>query len=45
MSEREQWFRIVMDQDDVGRLITEDSSCAVPLPAAAAEELGFKLGL
>jgi hypothetical protein len=45
MSEREQWFRVVMGQDDVGRLITADSSSAVPLPAAVAEELRFKLGL
>jgi len=45
MSEREQWFRIVMGQDEVARLITADSSSAVQLPAAVSEDLGFKLGL
>jgi hypothetical protein len=45
MSEREQWFRVVMGQDEVARLITPDSSSAVPLPAAISDELSFKLGL
>ncbi len=45
MSERERWFRVVMGQDEVARLITPDSSSAIPLPRAVSEELGFKLSL
>lgn len=45
MSERERWFRVVMGQDEVARLITPDSSSAVPLPDAVSNELSFKLGL
>jgi superfamily II DNA or RNA helicase len=45
MSEREQWFRIVMGQDEVARLISPDATCAVKLPDAFSEELSFKLGL
>jgi len=45
MSDREQWFRIVMGQDEVAQLITPDSSGAVPLPDAVSNELSFKLGL
>ena len=45
MSDREQWFRVVMGQDEVARLITPESAPAVPLPAAASEELSFHLDL
>ncbi len=45
MSDREQWFKVVMGQDEVGKLITPDKNQAVPLPACVAEELSFKLGL
>lgn len=45
MSEREQWFRVVMGQDEVARLITQESSIAVPLPDTVSAELSFKLGL
>jgi hypothetical protein len=45
MTEREQWFRVVMGQDEVARLITPDSSSAIPLPGAIADGLSFKLGL
>ena len=45
MSERERWFRVVMGQDEVARLITSDSSSAIPLPDAVSNELSFKLGL
>lgn len=45
MSEREQWFRVVMGQDEVARLITPDSSAAMPLPAAVSDGLGFDLSL
>jgi hypothetical protein len=34
MSEREQWFRVVMGQDEVARLITPDDAPPVPLAAA-----------
>ena len=43
MSEREQWFRVVMGQDEVARLITAESSAAFALPTAIAEELSFRL--
>lgn len=45
MAEREQWFRIVMGQDDVAKLITPDAATNVPLPSAIVNELGFELGL
>lgn len=45
MSDREQWFRVVMGQDEVARLITAESSSAIPLPDTISEELCFKLGL
>ena len=45
MSEREQWFRVVMGQDEVARLITQDSSSAVPLPDSVSGDLSFKLDL
>jgi ERCC4-related helicase len=46
MSDREKWFRVVMGQDEVARLITPDSSeTTIPLPNAISEELSFKLGL
>lgn len=45
MSDREQWFRIVMGQDAVAKLITPDSAAAAPLPASIAEALSFDLGL
>ena len=45
MSDREKWFRIVMGQDEVARLITEDSTSEVPVPEAISEALCFKLGL
>ena len=45
MSHREQWFRVVMGQDEVAKLITPDTDTAVPLPTSIADELSFKLGL
>ena len=45
MTERDQWFRVVMGQDEVARLITADSSPAARLPRNIAEELSFKLEL
>ena len=45
MSEREQWFRVVMGQDEVARLITPDSSNTVSLPQAISDQLAFELGI
>ena len=45
MSDREQWFRVVMGQHDVARLITPQSETSFPLPSAIADELSFKLEL
>lgn len=45
MTEREQWFRIVMGQDAVAELITPEAGASVPLPEAVASELAFDLGL
>lgn len=45
MSERERWFRVVMGQDEVAKLITADTVGAMPLPRAVADELQFNLGL
>ena len=44
MSERERWFRVVMGQDEVARLITPDSSNVIPLPDVISSELSFELG-
>lgn len=44
MSDREQWFRVVMGQDEVARLITPETEVAVPLPEAVSAELSFSLG-
>jgi hypothetical protein len=45
MSERERWFRVVMGQEEVAKLITPDSSNLVPLPKAVVEALKFSLSL
>ena len=45
MSEREQWFRVVMGQDEVARLISPDSTRSIPLPRAIGNELSFDLQL
>ncbi len=45
MSDREQWFRVVMGQDEVANLITPESNCTVPLPDAISAGLSFKLDL
>lgn len=45
MSERDQWFRVVMGQDEVARLITPDTDLVVPLPAGISDALSFELGL
>lgn len=46
MSDREQWFRIVMGQDEVAKLIPDDADHdRPPLPASFSEGLSFNLGL
>ena len=45
MTDREQWFRVVMGQEAVARLIAHDSPGITPLPSAVSDELNFKLGL
>ena len=45
MTDRERWFQVVMGQDAVARLITLDSSSAVPIPPIISAELEFELGI
>lgn len=45
MSDREQWFRVVMGQDTVAGLITPESNIAIPLPERISTDLSFQLGL
>lgn len=44
--DRERWFSVVMGEDyKVDTRTTEKLACRVPLPASAASELAFKLGV
>ena len=44
--DRERWFSVVMGEDyKVDTRTTENLSCRIPLPASAASELAFKLGV
>ena len=45
MKDREQWFRIVMGQDEVAKLIPHDDAQPYPLPTAFAADLTFDLAL
>jgi len=46
MSDRENWFRIVMGQDEVARLIPRDAESPLwELPAGLSRSLGFDLSL
>ena len=45
MSDRERWFRVVMGQDEVARLITPESNTGIQLPDAISADLSFKLDL
>jgi hypothetical protein len=45
MSHREQWFRVVMGEHEVARLITPDTPDAIPLLEAISIGLSFSLGL
>jgi hypothetical protein len=46
MRDREQWFRIVMGQDEVARLIPEDAEQGLPpLPTAFSTDMVFNLSV
>lgn len=45
MSDRERWFRVVMGQDAVAKLIKPETETGVPLPDALSSELSSGLGL
>jgi ERCC4-related helicase len=45
MTDRERWFRVVMGQDEVARLITSDSGGSFSLPDGISDELSFELGI
>lgn len=45
MSDREQWFRVDMGQDEVARLITPESCIAIPPPEAISDGISFKLNI
>lgn len=45
MTDREQWFRLVMGQEQVAKLVTEDGPLMVALPDEMVEQLTFKLGV
>jgi ERCC4-related helicase len=45
ITDRERWFRVVMGQDEVARLITSDSGGSFPLPDGISDELSFDLGI
>jgi len=45
MTDREQWFRVVMGQKEVSKLIARDSECELPLPKGISEGLSFRLDL
>jgi ERCC4-related helicase len=45
MMDRERWFRVVMGQDEVARLITSDTGSSFPLPDAISNGLSFQLGI
>lgn len=45
MSDRERWFRVVMGQEAVSKLITAERDGGVPLPDVISNGLTFKLGI
>lgn len=45
MCDREQWFRVVMGQEKVAKLIPADFEASIPLPASLSDSLSFELGL
>lgn len=45
MTDRERWFRVVMGQEEVAKLISTETSAGLPLPESVSNELGFKLAI
>lgn len=45
MSDRERWFRVVMGEDEVAKLIAPEREATVPLPESVAQELSFDLSI
>lgn len=45
MSHREQWFRVVMGQDEVAKLIGSDSTEMLALPKGVVDQLSYRLSL
>lgn len=45
MTDREQWFRVVMGQDQVADLVQKEGPELLPLPESFAERLSFKLAI
>jgi len=45
MVDRERWFRVVMEQEEVARLIRPDAEGGLPLPEVVADELSFHLAV
>jgi len=45
MSDREQWFNVVMGQDAVAKIITPDKEMVIPLPSQLEEALKYRLDI
>jgi hypothetical protein len=45
MSDREQWFRVVMGQDAVNKLVGPDGADGIPLPDSISKSLNFRLNI
>jgi hypothetical protein len=45
MTERERWFRVVMGQEEVAKLINQSSLETIPLPESISDSLNYNLGL
>jgi hypothetical protein len=45
MSDRERWFRVVMGQEEVAKLINKSSLETIPLPESVSDSLNYNLSL
>lgn len=45
MTDREQWFRVVMGQEEVAKLVAQDGPTMIPLPDAVVSALSFRLAV
>lgn len=45
MTQRERWFRVVMGQEEVAKLINQSSSETIPLPENISDSLNYNLSL